>query len=258
MDTETGLFRPETAETREGRDWRIRSFVLRAGRMSPAQKRSYETLFPVYGFREEEVAAVVDPASLFGNKNPLVIEIGFGMGKATAIIAEQNPAVNYLGIEVHRPGIGRLLWEIDKRKLKNIRIAEGDATEVLGEKIQDLGVSAFHIFFPDPWPKKRHHKRRLITRPFTDLLAAKLLPGGYVCMVSDWADYADWALRELSATPGLKNKYDAFAERQSWRPQTEFERKGLLKNHEVRELFFYKTANDYKTANNERGSGNEG
>ena len=207
---------------------RIRSFVLRAGRMSRAQKRSYETLFPVYEFKGHQAG-------------PLIIEIGFGMGIATAIIAEKNPDINYLGIEVHRPGIGRLLWEIENRGLKNIRIIEGDVVEILEQKISDNSVSAFHIFFPDPWPKKRHHKRRLITRPFTDLLASKLLPGAYIYMVSDWVDYGDWALRELSATPGLENKYSAFAQPVEWRPQTEFERKGIKKNHEIRELFFLRS-----------------
>ena len=214
----------------------IRSFVLRSGRMSTAQKRSYENLFPLYGKIASDF--VMNPAVLFGNSNPVVVEIGFGMGRATADIASQNPGINYLGIEVHRPGIGRLLWEIEKRELKNIRIVEGDAVEVLEQKITQPGISAFHVFFPDPWPKKRHHKRRLITRPFTDLLASKLLPGGYIYMVSDWPDYGDWALRELSSTPGLQNKYEAFAAPQAWRPVTEFERKGLDKKHEIRELFF--------------------
>ena len=219
--------------------WRIRSFVLRAGRMSRAQKRSYETLFPLYGLKGDETGHM-DFEQLFGNSNPVVVEIGFGMGIATATIAEKNPGINYLGIDVHRPGIGRLLWEIENRNLKNIRIIEGDAVVFLTQKVKDSRVSAFHIFFPDPWPKKRHHKRRLVTRPFTGLLAAKLIPGGYVYMVSDWVEYGEWALKELSATPGLVNKYPLFAKHQDWRPQTEFERKGLKKNHEVRELFFLK------------------
>jgi len=217
----------------------IKSFVLRSGRMSPAQKRSYETLFPIYAIKGDEKGSV-DCHSLFGNGGPLYIEIGFGMGRATAGIALKNPGINYLGIEVHKPGIGRLLWDIEKMAIKNIRIIEGDATEILTNKIPDNSVSAFHIFFPDPWPKKRHHKRRLVKRPFTDLLAVKLLPGGYIYMVSDWADYADWALRELSATPALANKYPAFSEPQQWRPETEFEKKARLKNHEIRELFFLK------------------
>jgi tRNA (guanine-N7-)-methyltransferase len=216
-----------------------KSFVLRSSRMSPAQKRSYETLFPLYAIKGDD-KEIVDCHYLFGNRAPLVIEIGFGMGRATANIALKNPGINYLGIEVHKPGIGRLLWDIDKMSIKNIRIIEGDATEIIANKIQDNSVSAFHIFFPDPWPKKRHHKRRLVKRPFTDLLATKLLPGGYIYMASDWADYADWALRELSATPALANKYPAFSGPQQWRPETEFEKKARLKNHVIRELFFLK------------------
>jgi len=206
--------------------------------MSDAQKRSYETLFQVYCIKTGEDP--VNTAEVFGNENPLVIEIGFGMGRATAEIAEHNPDRNYMGIEVHRPGIGRLLWDIDKRKLRNLLVVEGDAVEILNKRINDSSVSAFHIFFPDPWPKKRHHKRRLVTRPFTDLLAAKLLPGGYIYMVSDWEDYSNQALEELSATPELSNKYRGFAEAQQWRPQTEFESKGIKKNHGIKELYFIK------------------
>jgi tRNA (guanine-N7-)-methyltransferase len=217
----------------------IKSFVLRSGRMSPAQKRSYETLFSLYAIKGDD-KKIVDCHYVFRNRAPMVIEIGFGMGRATADIALKNPEVNYLGIEVHKPGIGRLLWDIEKMSIKNIRIIEGDATEIITKKIRDNSVSAFHIFFPDPWPKKRHHKRRLVKHPFTDLLAAKLLPGGYIYFISDWADYADWALKELSATPALVNKYPAFSEPQEWRPETEFEKKARLKNHEIRELFFIK------------------
>ena len=217
----------------------IRSFVLRAGRMSDAQKRSYETLFPLFGAKIDDVP-VFDSGHFFGNGNPTVIEIGFGMGTATAEIAEQNPAINYLGVDVHKPGIGRLLWEIEQRDLKNVRIVEGDAVEFM-QKISDSSVSAFHLFFPDPWPKKRHHKRRLITRPFTDTLASKLVPGGYIYMATDWADYGDWAARELADTPGLVNKYPLFAENIQWRPKTEFEQKGIKKNHKILELFFLRS-----------------
>jgi tRNA (guanine-N7-)-methyltransferase len=221
----------------------IKSFVLRSGRMSSAQKRSYETLFQLYAVKgddSETNSKIIEGFSLFGNANPLVIEIGFGMGRATADIAYKNPGINYLGIEVHRPGIGRLLWEIEKLRLKNIRIIEGDAADILAHKIRDNSVSAFHIFFPDPWPKKKHYKRRLVKRPFTDLLAGKLVSGGYVYLVSDWVDYAEWALEELSATEGLVNRYATFSVPQQWRPETEFEKKGRLKNHEIKELFFIK------------------
>jgi tRNA (guanine-N7-)-methyltransferase len=217
----------------------IKSFVLRSGRMSSAQKRSYEILFPLYAIKGDD-KEIFDCHCFFGNRAPLVIEIGFGMGRATADIAYKNPEINYLGIEVHKPGIGRLLWEIEKLRLKNIRIIEGDAVDILMDKIRDNSVSAFHIFFPDPWPKKRHYKRRLVKRPFTDMLARKLVSGGYVYMVSDWVDYAEWALEELSATEGLLNRYAAFSEPQQWRPETEFEKKGRFKNHEIKELFFIK------------------
>jgi tRNA (guanine-N7-)-methyltransferase len=218
---------------------RLRSFVRRSGRISSAQLRSYHALFTVFALREDG-SEIPDIPLIFGNENPLVIEIGFGMGTATAKIANENSGINYLGIEVYRAGIGRLLWEIEKLSLKNIRIIEGDAAIVIEKRIRDNSVSAFHIFFPDPWPKKKHHKRRLIKRPFTDLLASKLLPEGYIYMASDWADYANHALFELSDTPGLVNEYNAFAEHQCWRPLTEFEGKGITKKHEIKELLFVK------------------
>jgi len=216
-----------------------KSFVLRSGRISFAQRRSYETLFPIFGIKGCETG-FLDPRLVFGNDKPLVVEIGFGMGAATAEIAKKNTDINYFGIEVHRPGIGRLLWSIEKLSLENIRIIEGDAVEIISNKIMDNSVSAFHVFFPDPWPKKRHHKRRLIKRPFTDLLSAKLVSGGYIYMISDWEDYGIWAMAEFSAVSNLVNKYDSFAEKQSWRPETEFERKGIRKKHEIKELYFIK------------------
>ena len=215
---------------------RIKSYVLRASRMSDAQRRSYNTFFCTYSIPFEK--KLLKHENCFGNDNPLVIEIGFGMGIATAQIAENNPHKNYLGIEVHKPGIGRLLWEIENRKLENIRIIEHDGVEVIENMIEDRSVEAFHIFFPDPWHKKRHHKRRLVKRPFTDMLERKLKQSGYIYMVTDWEDYGNWALEELSATPNLINRYEKFALPQTWRPQTKFEKKGLIKQHCVYELFF--------------------
>jgi tRNA (guanine-N7-)-methyltransferase len=215
---------------------RIKSYVLRAGRMSDAQRRSYNMLFPRYGIPFQEEA--LHYAQCFGNDKPLIIEIGFGMGTATAQIARQNPHQNYLGIEVHRPGIGRLLWEIENQGLENIRIIEYDGAAVLEKMIPDRTVQGFHVFFPDPWPKKRHRKRRLMTRPFTDLLAAKLRPSGYIYMATDWADYGEQALAELSAAQGLVNPYDRFAPPQEWRPRTKFEQKGLAHERRIYELFF--------------------
>jgi tRNA (guanine-N7-)-methyltransferase len=221
----------------------IKSYVLRGGRVTAAQLRYYRELAPEYliPFSAERA----DFKKIFGNNNPLTVEIGFGMGSATAQIAGENPGVNYLGIEVFRAGIGGLFREIKKRSLKNLRVIEHDAVEVLSLMIAPASVSAFHIFFPDPWPKKRHHKRRLVKRPFTDSLAQKLLPGGYIYMVTDWEDYGEEALGELSGTPGLCNTCEGFAEARRWRPLTKFERKGFAKNHVVRELFFEKTGTGF-------------
>jgi tRNA (guanine-N7-)-methyltransferase len=211
----------------------IKSYVLRAGRMTNAQKRAYEMLSPKY-----LIPFGAYFGSIFSNNRPPTLEIGFGMGVASALIAENNPDKNYIGVEVHRPGIGRLLWEIEKRGLSNIRIIEYDAVDVFENMIPPSCLEALHIFFPDPWPKKRHHKRRLVRRPFTGLLARSLMSGGYLYMVTDWENYGEEALGELCATPGLKNAYAGFAQPQPWRPRTKFEQKGLSKNHHVRELFF--------------------
>jgi tRNA (guanine-N7-)-methyltransferase len=222
----------------------IKSYVIRGGRMSDAQRRSYETLAAQYGI--PFTGEVLDFQTLFMNENPVTVEIGFGMGHATALIAQENPQKNYLGIEVFRPGIGKLLWEIEKRRLGNIRIIEYDAVEVVSKMIPPASLAGVHIFFPDPWPKKRHHKRRLVKRPFTDLLAQRLESLGYIYMVTDWVEYGEWALDALTVTPNLVNAYEGFALPQSWRPQTKFETKGLRKNHEVRELLFRMEASDGK------------
>ncbi|MDR1177916.1 MAG: tRNA (guanosine(46)-N7)-methyltransferase TrmB [Spirochaetaceae bacterium] len=212
-----------------------KSYVLRAGRMTGAQKRSYEEYSGAW-LVPFVPGKALDREAVFANPEPLCVEIGFGMGTATAVLAAQNPGVNYLGIEVHRPGIGRLLWEIEKRGLSNIRIIEGDAVDVISA--MSFRADSFHIFFPDPWPKKRHHKRRLVREPFTSLLAQKLKKGGYLYMVTDWEDYGHWALAALDATEGLENRYEGFAPAQTWRPETKFERKGIEKNHGVWELMF--------------------
>jgi tRNA (guanine-N7-)-methyltransferase len=215
----------------------IKSYVKR-GRMTQAQERSYTELLPQYSvpFSNE----LISFESVFQNNNPVTCEIGFGMGVATAAIAQDNPDKNYLCIEVYKAGIGHLLWELDKQGIKNIRIIEHDAVEVLQNQIADNSLAAFHIFFPDPWPKKKHHKRRLIQKPFTDILAKKIVSGGYIYMVSDWDDYGDWALRELSASATLSNAYSGFAPPQSWRPLTKFEAKGKKNAHNIRELYFIK------------------
>ena len=216
----------------------IKSYVLRKGRATPAQVKSYDSLAEklIVPYEKSEK----NLSEIFGNDNPVIVEIGFGMGTATAEIAAAFPHNNYLGIEVHKPGIGKMLWEIEHRLLSNVRIVEHDAVQVFENMIPPCSLKGIHLFFPDPWPKKRHHKRRLVTRPFTAALAAKLKPGGYLYMVTDWADYGTWALTELSLTEGLINSCDGFAAPQEWRPRTKFELKGLEKNHEIKELYFEK------------------
>lgn len=216
----------------------IKTYVLRQGRLTSAQERDYNELSPVYciPFKQE----LIDFKTVFGNDNPVIIEIGFGMGQATVEIAKNNPDINYLGIEVHKPGVGAVLGEIKRLELKNLYIVQYDALDVLEQMIKDESVSGFHIFFADPWPKKKHHKRRLVQRPRTNLFEKKLVKGGYVYFVTDWQEYADFALEELSATEGLKNKYEGFAEHQTWRPLTKFEKKGLNADRKINELFFKK------------------
>lgn len=230
IDTEPAAEQPLCRE--------IRTFVLRSGHFTSAERKNYEELHGDFCIPYEK--KTIDFQAVFGNAHPTVIEIGFGMGKATALIAQQHPDINYIGIEVHKPGVGKLLGEIRERGLTNLRIVEHDAMEVLADQIADESVAAFHIFFPDPWQKKRHCKRRLIQRPRTDLLARKLVFGGYLYFVTDWLPYAEFGLAELTATATLKNRYDGFAPRQEWRPETRFEQKGRDANRVITEVLFEK------------------
>lgn len=216
----------------------VKTYVLRAGRMTAAQEKAYRDLAPAYCIPYENKK--LNFIDIFGNTNPIIVEIGFGMGDATWQIAKANPNVNYIGIEVHTPGVGKLLNEIQKNELKNLYIIEYDAIEVLQNMIGDNSINGFHIFFPDPWPKKKHHKRRMLQRPRTDLLSQKLSPDGYLYFVTDWLEYAEFALEQLNDTPGLKNKYEGFAEPQPWRNQTKFERKGMAADRVITEIFFEK------------------
>lgn len=216
----------------------IKTYVLRQGRMTDSEKKNYSELGQHWCIPYEH--KTLNFVDLFGNTNPVTIEIGFGMGHATSIIAENNPDCNYLGFEVHKPGVGKLLGEIKNKSLKNLYIIEYDALEIIETMIPDHSVSAFHIFFPDPWPKKKHHKRRLVQRPNTDLLAKKLTDSGYIYMATDWDEYAESAMENLLATPGIKNKYESYAPHQEWRPRTKFEQKGLDAGHTIHELFFVK------------------
>jgi tRNA (guanine-N7-)-methyltransferase len=214
----------------------IRSFVLRAGRMGSGQQRAMAELGPRFLLPYSPAPLELDPA--FGRHAPHVLEIGFGMGQATAEIAARHPDTDYLGIEVHTPGVGALLKAIGDQGLTNLRIIQHDAVEVLQHMLADASLDGIHIYFPDPWHKKRHHKRRLIQPAFARLLAGKLKPGGYLHLATDWQDYAEQMLAVLSQEHLLANTSQDYAPRPEWRPLTKFEQRGLKLGHGVWDLLF--------------------
>jgi len=215
----------------------IKSFVLRQGRTSPRQLNGVEEL-PRY-----EVSAgdgPIDLEMLFGREAPTVIEIGFGMGASLTTMAKAYPETNFIGIEVHKPGVGSLVADLMDEGITNVRIVNGDAVSFITTRIDPQTLSGVQIFFPDPWPKKRHHKRRLIQAPFISLLTEKLAPGGFIHCATDWEDYAHQMLEVLSANPLLKNcaADGAFIERPETRPVTKFERRGERLGHGVWDVKF--------------------
>ena len=216
----------------------IRSYVLRQGRVSEAQRRALDELLPRFGVPFQR--APLDLARLFGRTAPKILEIGFGMGETTAVIAQAHPENDYLGIEVHSPGVGALLRRIAALGLSNIRIVQHDAVEVIECMIAPGSLDGVHLFFPDPWPKKRHHKRRLIQPGFLALLASRMKPGAYLHVATDWEDYALQMLEVLSAEGALANTAEKFAERPATRPETKFESRGLRLGHKVWDLVFRK------------------
>lgn len=214
----------------------IRSFVLRQGRVSNAQQRYYEEGMPRWGI--PYTPALLNLSAAFSNPAPVILEIGCGMGETTAIIAAAQPGKNFIGIEVHTPGVGSLLKEIATRELGNLRVIQHDAVEVVRDMIAPESLSGMHIFFPDPWPKKRHHKRRLIQPAFVHQLAQRLAPGGYIHCTTDWEEYAQQMLEVLSGEPLLQNTTGGFAPRPDYRPQTKFETRGLRLGHGVWDVIF--------------------
>jgi tRNA (guanine-N7-)-methyltransferase len=218
----------------------IRSYVLRQGRFSSAQQKAYSELLPRFGV--PYAPGPLDFAALFGRRAPVVVEVGFGMGETTARIAAENPAIDYLGIEVHAPGVGSLLRQVDALGLANVRVISHDAVEVLRDMVPPASLSGIHVFFPDPWPKKRHHKRRLVQPAFAALAAARLARGGYIHVATDWEEYARQVLEVLAATPGLANTAQGFAPRPATRPETKFERRGLKLGHGVWDIVFRREA----------------
>lgn len=216
----------------------IRSFVVRAGRMGTGQIRALETLGPRFVLPYS--AQPLDATAAFGRQAPLVLEIGFGMGQATAEIARTLPGTNFLGVEVHTPGVGALLKLIDEQQLANLRIVQHDAVEVLEHMIAPDSLAGVHVFFPDPWHKKKHNKRRLIQAPFVAKLLTRIAPGGYLHCATDWQPYAEQMLEVLSAEPGLRNTAEGYAPKPEYRPLTKFENRGLKLGHGVWDLVFKK------------------
>ena len=211
---------------------RVRSFVRRPGRLTPAQQRALDELLPVYA-----VPQGVALADAFERRAKLVVEIGCGNGDALCWMAGHEPEANFVGIEVHEPGVGRLLRGLDAADLRNARVVMRDAVEVLQEQPEG-SVDMLRIYFPDPWPKKRHHKRRLISPGFAALAARVLRPGGTLHLATDWVPYADWMHEALGTQPSLENLGDPDVPRPEWRPETHFERRGLKRGHEVRDLLY--------------------
>lgn len=214
----------------------IRSYVLRQGRVSNAQGRAIETLLPKYGIPFSN--QLIDYIDVFKRAAPTILEIGFGMGETTATIAATNPQNDYLAIEVHTPGVGNLLKEIEAQRISNLRIIQHDAIEVLRDMIAPASLAGMHIFFPDPWPKKRHHKRRLIQTALVKTLCEKLRPGAYLHIATDWQEYAEHILATLSAEPLLSNTAAGYAARPAYRPLTKFEQRGLRLGHGVWDIIF--------------------
>ena len=217
----------------------IKSFVKRAGRTTTGQAKALQELGPRYVLPYS--AAPLDRAAVFGPGNadrPLILEIGFGMGDATAHIAALMPEKNFLGCEVHEPGVGALLKHIGERELTNIRILQHDAVEVIDHMLPEQSLDGVHIFFPDPWHKTKHHKRRLLQAPLVAKLAARLKPGGYLHCATDWEPYAQQMLEVLGAEPLLKNTAEGYAPRPDYRPLTKFEKRGLRLGHGVWDLVF--------------------
>ena len=214
----------------------IRSFVLRQGHFSPAQRQTYEALLPRFGIPFSPTPLDLERA--FGRSNPKVLEIGSGMGETTAAIAAARPEHDFLAVEVHAPGIAGLLRLVDRQGLTNVRVVRHDAVEVVQQMIAPGALAAVHAFFPDPWPKKRHHKRRLLQPAFVHALAERLAPGGYLHAATDWQDYATEILATFHAEPLLLNIAREFAPRAAYRPLTKFERRGLARGHGVWDVIF--------------------
>ena len=220
----------------------IRSFVLRQGRITSGQERALAEHWPRYGLEVDENLRV-DAASLFGDARELILEIGFGNGESFVQMAEDAPQQGFVGIEVHRPGVGHALVLAAAAGIDNLRVIRHDAVAIIRDHVPDGALSRVQSYFPDPWPKARHHKRRIVQKPFTDLIWRKLRAGGEIHCATDWENYAEWMRDVFAGDPKWQNLggADGFAPRPDWRPQTKFERRGERLGHGVWDLRYRKT-----------------
>lgn len=218
---------------------KIRSFIRRQGRVTPGQQSALQTHWDKYCLDPD---TDYDLTAVFGRTAPTIVEIGFGNGDSLAEMAANHPEQNFIGIEVHRPGVGHLILQLEQRKLSNVRIYCHDAIEILEQRIVDDCLAGVHLYFPDPWPKKRHHKRRIVQPEFVDLTKRKLTTGGYFHAATDWEHYAHHMLKVLSAANGLTNssRIGRFCDRPEHRPMTKFEQRGIRLGHGVWDLIFTK------------------
>ncbi len=220
----------------------VRTFVIRAGRMTPAQEKALDQQWPVYGLQIADGA--LDFATLFGREAPVVLEIGFGMGDSLLAMAQALPEQNFIGVEVHRPGVGRLLNNITKAGLSNVRVFKEDALDVLEHCVADASLDCLQLFFPDPWPKKKHHKRRMVQPDFVQKLRPKLKIGGCFHMATDWQPYAEHMMEVMSAAEGYRNRAGEgqYSPQPDSRPDTKFQRRGEKLGHGVWDLVFERIA----------------
>jgi tRNA (guanine-N7-)-methyltransferase len=214
----------------------IRSYVRRGGRITPGQRRALETLLPEFEVSPD--SGSIDWTSLFGRECPIILEIGFGNGQSLAEMAEANRDQNFLGVEVYRPGLGSLLVQMRERELNNVRVSGADAVELLADQVPPESLDRLQVFFPDPWHKKRHNKRRLIQPEFVAMATKRLKPGGLFHVATDWGPYADHILETLAAEPELTNTHEGFATRPGYRPQTKYEDRGERLGHAVWDIVF--------------------
>ncbi len=221
----------------------IRTFVMRTGRMTPSQERAYEQLWPEHGLTLEQ--GMIDPVAVFGRQAPITLEIGFGMGDSLLQMASEAPERDFIGIEVHLPGVGRLLNNMAKQNISNIRVYQQDALQVLDDCLPDGCLDRVQLFFPDPWHKKKHHKRRMVQPAWVAKISSKLRPGGLLHMATDWQEYAEHMLEVMQQSPDFVSQAETgqeYSPRPDWRPETKFERRGQRLGHGVWDLIYQKRA----------------